>query len=738
MSSIANPLFETPGAVTGTALSWTFADNRNVITSPPDFRLNAGYPNLDASDTGHTGSQMQLGFEGGATDITYVTGDEYTRSVSQLTATVPQFATSFDVRYHKKLDAGGDAGVWKMQLWVNGVMEYEDPIEPGDDVTGSYSHDVTGLVGTEVLVEVRLVQQAQALLGGLLHGHLLESSTVYVAGLSDRNESVGFTPPFTITGMPTDEWALIVKHDPDGEPSWVRTIEDATGRLILQGGARQPNGDDVIIVGMSNGTSVEVRDDTGALLDSIAAPAGTHTWWGFMCNVSLETGAVAWLVKSDWASDPNSTVAGFQFSHVWWGGADLDRLYAIGRWLNSNVSGFNTVLPTWNGVSPPAITPPTATTAQRSGWVMEVNPTNGNGLTMYANDNDSYTSGAVYYRNQDNICPPRGMWDPVNERNVISGGYTGDKSFNGGFMTVGRGSSGAFNTRAFAAWGSGEETKPVLMSFDADLEPVAASTVQINGNPNNNQVSTSGRPFVLADGSIIWTVQQVVTPATLSNIDRSGGAGSYGGTNLTSSFSGAVHIMRIPADHATPTWIQELVLPVSSQEESWDFSYQLSPDANTLWVHCRKWWSNAHNVSFLGEPNVFFDWYETMLVGIDVATGAHTVDAQYTSRTNSLSSAREFALFDSGPAEGKMLCPVAETQGNSVVDGGAGVNNTAASRVYTFHDKWSATKGGPASYAVHLISRDSAGDPIDVESYPAICGTNTAGTGIRNVFATPF
>ncbi len=556
-------------------------------------------------------------------------------------------------------------------------------------------------------------------LGGFVTGTTLQTD----ATVSGRIDAAAATPlnGVTLTApAAARRYGVINHYTPDQELSWSRTLLMPTSAADVNLMEIKVDYDRDAVYGTfiadTSASTVQIRDEAGSTLHIFNKAAGTHSVWGGWFALRLSTGAVLWGNAVNYDAPPVNSFQQTRPCHVDMLGT---RLYIAGM---TRINVAYPQLPTFSGATYPGTIP----TAGWAGglWLCEIDPLTGNGINITTNANPGgAVSGARPISTGTTIAESHLITDSVNDRVHVTGGYTGP--LNDKEIIIGEGTPSQFSTRDFAYWGAGNsDGKPFLATFNADLEAQVASTVALDNITTiaNNSPAVVGRPAILPSGGIIWPWQNVGTAhiSTVgSDIDRSGGGGSYG-TDACAEFTGGqLSMVRVSAAHDSPDWNVSLAnYPGLAGARTKEIFSHVHPDGDVIISNLISRGSTGvgETVSILSTPLVTQTPYQTWTIGQNPATGALLWQARVSPNTVlGFASSRDMFTWDAGPNAG-VTVSVGMYRPTVYLAEPHGVNDPGAAGplAYDVNDKWVSNVA--ASMCFVLVARDKAGNTL-----PGIC-----------------
>ena len=561
------------------------------------------------------------------------------------------------------------------------------------------------------------------------------TSTSHIwAGLSARDEA---TPTVSVTvtrpGAAFD-YANLITYEPDGEIGFIRTVS-GDNEVFGASCDVSPVDGSIAICGWGARltTTIDVKDETGVTLGTISKPAGSSNEWAWWALFS-STGALIAVHGNTWSVAPTDITyarcAAFAVRY-----SSSGRLYMAGAMGKVDSAPFGTPnplnfgVPVIGGVSYPASNANINT--MQGTWVCEISPATGLGIALTANDNpDSTTNNRsfVFFPLNGLILGMFLTMDPDGEHMVLTSNYNGYNLGGVGFLRIGRGGAGEFNTRVFTSWPAGEVPKPYAVRYTADLLPVAAATVRIDPvGTNAVAVSIPGEP-ALSTTKMFWSWQ---APAGTS------GTGASQQRNPTPyatdvpvvhKGSGFGNFQSLPSDFGDPRTGGGFTVgfwdTASGQGTPTKALHStMSHDGSKVLVNAVAQGSNFDTaVSFLGGANVAWDLRQSWLVAVDAVTGAEVWKAKLSRfSTANIAKSLKTHQYATGPEAGKIYAACAFTSSH-LSDHGANDSVTDA-LAYNCKTLWPSLVGGQSKMSLHMVARDDDGKVIPASSFPMMLGT---------------
>ena len=707
MAAILNPLFETAGGSLGAASGWVFSDNcPSVIVDPVGFCSGPGYPQLDGVDTGHTGTQFQLGRED-PTEMEYSISDTFVRVISQTTQSIPPFAESLDVRFHKKLSASADTGTWAVEVWVAGVLEATNAVEPGDDATVTTNISMVAHRNTSVLIEVKLTQQASVQLGAFtLAGK--NTNVIRATSLSDPTGAsyveIGQTVGHTFG------WFVAV--DSDGElEAYGWAIDPSNTRVVEYTDAcRTPDGNFLVVGQAFSAATVDVYNSDGTVGASVARDGTGPVDWAFWALYDAN-GDVVWAVAQTWTD--NVSIVGWSVSCY----LNSCVVTSDGR---AHIAGTfrargNLVsVPSFNGVDFPDRGAPLGGNQHMSNFWVELDLTDGSGIDIHTLDslqNNTFGAASAYSapeRIQLALSPDESImfWKVAQTYNTDGTGTVYNPY-------VGRGHPDSFQIRTTNTYGDATTaSRDIVAAFTIDGAPLHAVSLKANGSFFENANLNSGKIAVDADGNVFMSPSSS-TASNGADIDRDPVA--YDAPDVYDAGQDKVELIKLDTSFGKPSvdgFIAELLSHAGLSRGNFD-SMELACTSDGHLLVALTWYTSASAVDFVGAPETME--YDHIMAKVSGVDGSLLWTARMSPTPGSFTSVQAFATWRTGPRASEVVSLLAASIGSTPTEGVLELDNVTIG--FDVSASWAVT-GMPNGLASQLVvaSRDLSGNLV-----PAKC-----------------
>lgn len=524
-------------------------------------------------------------------------------------------------------------------------------------------------------------------------------------------------------------WGYVIAYDSDGNNvlrGWMDAV-DGTRQAYFTDVTAHPDGG-WVATGWTRGDNTKVYSNDGTYL-TVVARSANQDYQAIWARYDAD-GQLLWARNSGFVSD-NIAFTGPQIRGGGICTLSDGRIFAMGYVLHSNQSAGK--MATFNEaktISYPIVTSGASAGSTFGTWLVELDKTTGEGLSIDVIDHGPVTAG-----NSQNIQTSYTNLSLVAGHDdtyvILSTNSRGGPATGQGLNVVGRGKTGEYSTREFTG-GYSTGYKLNMTKFAVDGAPLSSITAKAGGltppvnNSSERYALMMSVPAIHSNGDVTFMMQ---SDYNLANTDIDRNPVPYASPLVTEVATKSYSFIRTNSDFDKPT---DVGISVKASEQATagasNHLASIAPVSDGYYCTLSFTYNSSTVIAKFFEDVAYTDSvrYGSKIMKLSsagVVQWLATFDDDAASRPHRMPIV---GAFETGPAAGKIVA-ISETQtSNAVTRGPTNVSDGLLG--FNIGDTWAASSepNGQTSQLCY-IAYDSDGEVITEDCF-AIASFRQGGT----------